>query len=95
LDRPADETAELHVKRQIETEIGAEPCALFLRRILPDHERHRVAGEVEQAERDERHYRHDGDRLEDAADDEGKHGKATALANWQRKTASRREADDA
>ena len=74
MQRPDDEKAKLHVKGQIEAEIGAKPRAVFLRRVLSDHERHRVAGEIEKAERDERDDRHDGDRLEDAADDEGKHG---------------------
>ncbi len=41
------------------------------RRVLPDHERDRIAGEIEQAERDECHHRHHGDRLQDAAKDEG------------------------
>ena len=95
LHRAADEAAELHVKRQVEPEIGAQPRALFLRRVLPDHERHRVAGEIEQAERDERHHRHDGERLEDAADDEGEHGKAAALAPGVVKDRVATPADDA
>ena len=70
----ADETAELHVRRLVEPELRAQPRAVLGRRVLPDHEADRVAGEVEQPERDERDHRHDGDGLQDAAEDEGEQG---------------------
>src|SRR5690242_14537437 len=64
---------ELHVVRLIEAEIGAN-LGLFLgRRILPDHEGHRVAGEIEQSERDEGDDRQNDRRLQDPAQDESEH----------------------
>ena len=48
-------------------------CALLDRRVLPHHELHGVAGEVEQAERDERDDHHHQRGLQDAAEDEGEH----------------------
>ncbi len=56
-----DEARELDVERLIEPEVGTQPRAVLLRRILTDHESHRIAGEVEQPEGDERHYREDGE----------------------------------
>ena len=72
--RVADEARELHGERLVEAELGAKPRLLLERRVLADHERDRVAGEVEQTERDERHDRHHGERLQDAAKDEGDQG---------------------
>ena len=73
LHRVAEELHELHVERPVEAELGAQPRALLQRRVLPDHELHRVAGEIEQAERDERDHRHHQRGLQDAAEDEGEH----------------------
>ena len=70
----AGEARELHVERLVEPEVGAQPRPVFDGRVLADHERHRIAGEVEQPERDERHDRHDRGGLQDAAQDEGEHG---------------------
>jgi hypothetical protein len=58
------------IKRLVEAEVGSQLRPLLLRRILADHERHRVAGEVEQSERDERDHRHDDEGLQEAAKDE-------------------------
>ena len=76
----AGEPRELHVERLVETQIGAQAHAVFDRRILADHERHRIAREVEEAERDEGHDRHDRGGLHHAAKDEGKHGAAATFA---------------
>src|SRR5438270_11450154 len=45
-----DEAAELNVERLIESEIRTQPGAVLLRGVLSDHERHRIAREIEQAE---------------------------------------------
>ena len=74
LHRVADEAPELHVERLVEAELGAQLRALLGRRVLPEHERDRVAGEVEQPERDERDHRHHEHGLQQAAEDEGEHG---------------------
>jgi hypothetical protein len=42
--------------------------------ILAHHEADRVAGEVEESERDERDHCHDDGGLQNAAKDEGEHG---------------------
>jgi hypothetical protein len=67
---------ELDVEGAVEPELGAQARALLDRRILPDHELHRVAGEVEEAEGDEGHDHHDQGGLQEAAKDEGEHEKA-------------------
>src|ERR1700686_381132 len=68
-----DKTAELNEERLGETQIGGQPGAIFLRRILSHHERHGVAREIEQPEGDERHHHHYGERLQNAAEDESEH----------------------
>ena len=73
MDGAANEATELHVKRQIEAQIGTQASALFLRGILPDHESYGVTGEIEQAEGDEGDHQHHGEGLRNAADDEGEH----------------------
>jgi hypothetical protein len=55
---------------------GPGRCGLLLlfgRRILAHHERDRIAGEVEQAERNERHDRENDRRLQDPSQDESEH----------------------
>ena len=74
MDRAPDESCELHGERPVEAEVVAQRRLLGLRRVLPDHEHHRVAGEIEQRERDERHRDQDGERLDNATKDEGGHG---------------------
>jgi hypothetical protein len=77
---PGDEPPELDVERLVETELGPQLRALLLRRVLADHEVHRVAGEREQPEGDERDHRHHDERLQDAAKDEGEQERAVFLA---------------
>jgi len=55
---------------------SAQPLAVLHRGVLPDHERDRITGEIEEPERDERDDRHDEGGLQDAAEDEGEHGRA-------------------
>ena len=71
--RVSYETRELNDERLVEPKLRAELRLFGSGRVLSDHEHDRVAGEVEQAERDERHHRHDDDRLQKAAEDEREH----------------------
>jgi hypothetical protein len=84
LERVADEMRELHDRRLVEAQLGAELRFFFHRCVLPDHEDHRVAGEIEQPECNQRHDPHDRDGLEDATQDEGEHvGRSRATAPWK------------
>ncbi len=74
LHRVADEPGELHDERLVEAELRAKARLVLDGRVLADHEVDRVAGEIEEPERDERDHRHDGGRLQHAAKDEGEHG---------------------
>ncbi len=77
-ERPKSPWTALAAKRKNWTITGwSRPNSLrslrlfFRRRILPDHRHDGVTDEIEQAERDQRHYRHDGDGLQDSSEDEG------------------------
>ena len=48
--------------------------AVLGRRVLAEHEQHRIADEAEQRERDQAHRQHDEDGLGETAQDEGEHG---------------------
>ena len=73
LDGSTDEAPELDIKRLVEAEVRAQPCPVFLGRVLADHERDRIAGVGEQGECDKGHGGQDRDRLQDATEDEGEH----------------------
>jgi hypothetical protein len=64
-----------------QAEVAAQPGAILDRRVLPDHEGDRIAGEVEQTEGDERHHAHHGGGLQDAAENEGEQ----ASLRWPRR----------
>src|SRR6185369_14634922 len=70
----AEEPDVLHSRWLVESQLRAQPGLLFDGCILADHEADRVAREVEESERDERHHRHNDGGLQNAAKDEGEHG---------------------
>ena len=72
--RVADEAGELHVERLVEAELAAQPRAVLDGGVLPDHELHGIAGEIEEAEGDERHDQHHEGGLQQPAEDEGEQG---------------------
>src|SRR6266851_546197 len=70
-----DEARELDEERIVETERLAQLVTILLRRVLSNHVVDRVADEVEQRKGDEGDRQHDGDRLQQATNDEGDHGR--------------------
>src|ERR1700693_5196149 len=79
VDGALDKASELDIEGPVETEVGAKLRAVFLRGVLTDHESYRIAREIEQTESDERHHRHDGEGLQDAAENESEHGNRWCL----------------
>ena len=87
---------ELHVERLVQAEQARDALAVLRRRVLPEHEQHRVADEAEQRERDQSHGEHDEDGLRETTQDEGEHEErgiiqcrmqdfASRLTAWQRR----------
>ena len=73
LQRAADEVRILDVKRLIQPQQFRYADAVFRRRVLAEHEQHRIADESEERERDEadrQHYQHG---LGNPTQNEGKH----------------------
>ena len=79
-----DEAGELDVERPVEPELRAQAHALFRRRVLPQHERDRVAGVVEERERDQRDRAQHGDRLQQPAKDVREHRQERGAGRRQR-----------
>ena len=77
-DRVADEAHELDRKRIVQPECLRHPLAILDRRVDAHHVVDRIADEIEQRERDECDREHDKDGLEEAADDEGEHERASS-----------------
>jgi hypothetical protein len=64
---------ELHDNGPVQSQVAPELRLFFHRGVLSDHGHDGIAHEIEQAKGDQRHHGHDGDRLQDAAQDKGKH----------------------
>src|SRR6516225_704952 len=92
--RALDKARELHVEGLVEPDRGAQLGALLLRGVLPDHEGHRISGEVEQSESDERDHQHHEGGLHDAAENEGEQG-SFALGGATRARRPAMRCDDA
>ena len=71
--RAADEAGELDNEGGVEPQFLAQPFAVGLRCVLPNHVVDRVADIVEQRKSDQRHGQHHQHRLQQALDDEGEH----------------------
>src|SRR5207245_952226 len=71
----------LHVERPVEAELLRDARAIFRRRILAEHEDHRVADEAKQREGDETDGEHHQDRLAEPPQDERRQEAANIIAN--------------
>ena len=81
MQRVLHERRVLHVERPVEAELARDPLAILGRRVLAEHEDHRVADETKQRKGDEADGEHHQDRLSEPPQDERRHEPANIIAN--------------